>query len=111
MKIDKLLEIVGRFDKLPDDAVVPTEVTAAVLGLCTKSVRDNPELPKRWVSPKRYGQSVRDIRRLVRNGIPEQDRAQNPITPGKRKAVIDQGDRSIRKSEAPAGPSVETATT
>jgi hypothetical protein len=70
MKIDKLLEIVGRFDKLPDDAVVPTEVTAAVLGLCTKSVRDNPELPKRWVSPKRYGQSVRDIRRLVRNGYP-----------------------------------------
>jgi hypothetical protein len=67
MKIEKLLEIVGRFDKLPDDAVVPTEVTAAVLGLCAKSVRDNPELPKRWVSPKRYGQSVRDIRRLVRS--------------------------------------------
>jgi hypothetical protein len=92
MKIDKLLEIVGRFDKLPDDAVVPTEVTAAVLGLCTKSVRDNPELPKRWVSPKRYGQSVRDIRRLVRNGIAEQDRAQNPITPGQRRAASDQGE-------------------
>jgi hypothetical protein len=80
MKQDKLLEIVGRFDKLPDDAVVPTEVTAAVLGLCTKSVRDNPELPKRWVSPKRYGQSVRDIRRLVRDGIAERDRVQTNIT-------------------------------
>jgi hypothetical protein len=71
MKKEKLLEILGRFDSLPDTAVVPTEVTAVVLGTCTKTVRNNPQLPKRWVSPGRYGQAAGDIRRLVRDGISE----------------------------------------
>jgi hypothetical protein len=80
MKKAKVLEILGRFDNLPDTAVVPTEVTAAVLSTCTKTVRNNPQLPKRWVSPGRYGQAVGDIRRLVRNGIVEQDRVPTSIT-------------------------------
>jgi hypothetical protein len=93
MKKAKLLEILRQFDNLPDTAVVPTKVTAAVIGTCEKTVRNNPLLPKRWVSPGRYGQGVGDIRRLVRDGIPEQDRGQTNITT--KRAVATEGEVAV----------------
>jgi hypothetical protein len=65
---DQAFEIVKRFDLLPDNAVVQTKVTALVLGLCERTVRYHPQLPRVQLSQGRYGQRVGDIRNLVRQG-------------------------------------------
>jgi hypothetical protein len=65
-----LREILERFDLLPDDAVVPTKVTAIVMGLSERTVRYHPHLPRHEVSIGRYGQRAGDIRKLCREGIP-----------------------------------------
>jgi DNA-directed RNA polymerase subunit H (RpoH/RPB5) len=62
-----LNEILKRFDALPDDAVVSSNVTATILGVCSKTVREHPHLKKVWVSANRYGQRVGDIRKIVRD--------------------------------------------
>jgi hypothetical protein len=65
-----LAEILERFDALPDDAVAPTKITSIILGLSERTVRYHPQLPRVQVSEGRYGQRVKNIRALVRNGIP-----------------------------------------
>jgi hypothetical protein len=70
MMTPALREVLERFDALPDDAVSPTKVTAIVLGLSERTVRYHPMLPRRQVSLGRYGQSVGDVRKLARDGIP-----------------------------------------
>lgn len=72
---DALREILERFDSLPDDAVVPTKVTATVTGLSERTVRYHPHLPRHEVSIGRYGQRVGDVRKLCREGIPEGEQA------------------------------------
>ena len=67
---DALREILQRFDILPDDAVVPSKVTAIILGTSERTVRYHPHLPRRQVSMGRYGHRVGDIRKLAREGIP-----------------------------------------
>jgi hypothetical protein len=69
----KLREILERFDALPDDAIVPTKVTSILLGTSERTVRYNPHLPRVQVSRGRYGQRVRDIRNIVRHGIPQHE--------------------------------------
>jgi hypothetical protein len=68
--MNSVLESLKRFDALPDDAVVETAVTAAVTSLSERTVRYHPQLPRVQISRGRYGQRVKDIRALVRNGIP-----------------------------------------
>jgi hypothetical protein len=65
---DKLREILQRFDTLPDSAVVPTKVTATILGLSERCVRYHPRLPRVQVSEGRYGQAVGDVRKILRSG-------------------------------------------
>jgi hypothetical protein len=67
-----LREILERFDVLPDDAVVPSKVTAIVLGLSERVVRYHPKLKRVEVSVGRYGQRVGDIRKIVRQGTPQE---------------------------------------
>lgn len=62
---DKLLEILERFAALPDEAVVPSKVTAIILGTSERTIRYHPTLPRVQVSVGRYGQRVGDIRRLT----------------------------------------------
>jgi hypothetical protein len=61
---DNIAEILRRFDQLPDDAVVPTAVTAAVHGVSPRTVR------RRYLSvqlsPNRKGQRVGTIRAMSR---------------------------------------------
>jgi hypothetical protein len=64
-----LRKVLERFDVLPDDAIVPTKVTAAILGLSERTVRYHPSLPRRSVSEGRYGQRVGDIRKIAREGV------------------------------------------
>ena len=56
--------IFENFDKLPDDAIIPVAVTAAVLGLCEKTVRNR--FPSVRISPGRLGQRVGYVRAIVR---------------------------------------------
>jgi hypothetical protein len=63
---DALREILERFDALPDDAVVPSRITATILGLSERTVRYHPGLRRVRLSIGRYGQRVGDIRQLVR---------------------------------------------
>jgi hypothetical protein len=69
---NKLRAILDRFAALPDDAVLPTSVTAIILGVSERTVRYHSNLPRRQVSRGRYGQRVGDIRKLVREGIPQE---------------------------------------
>jgi hypothetical protein len=56
------------FDDLPDDAVVPRWVTAAVLNVSERTVRRS--LPTVNLSPRRRGNRVGDIRTIARGGTP-----------------------------------------
>jgi hypothetical protein len=68
----ELREILERFTALPDDAVVPSSVTAIILGTSERTIRYHPHLPRRQVSRGRYGQRVGDIRKLAREGMPRE---------------------------------------
>jgi hypothetical protein len=65
-EVRKALE---RFDILPDDAVLPTKITAIILGVSERTVRYHPSLPRKSVSRGRYGQRVGDIRKIAREGV------------------------------------------
>jgi hypothetical protein len=58
------LEIVKRFDQLPDDAVVPTAVTALVHNVSERTVRR--AYPSVQLSTRRKGQRVGTIRAMSR---------------------------------------------
>lgn len=70
-----LHEALARFNVLPDDAVLPSQVTAIILGVSERTVRYHPHLPRVQISRGRYGQRVADIRRLCRDGIPRGEQA------------------------------------
>jgi hypothetical protein len=67
-----LREILERFDALPDAAVVPSKVTAIILGMSERTVRYHPDLSKVQISANRYGQRAGDIRKLCREGATEE---------------------------------------
>ena len=71
MMTNKLREILERFAALPDDAVLPSRITAIILGLSERVVRYHPSLPRVQLCAGRYGQRVGDIRKLVRGGMKE----------------------------------------
>jgi hypothetical protein len=61
---DNIAEILRRFDELPDDAVVPSRVTAAVHGVSLRTVRR--AYPSVQLSPGRKGQRVGTLRKMSR---------------------------------------------
>jgi hypothetical protein len=62
-------ETLARFNVLPDDAVLPSQVTAIILGVSERTIRYHQHLPRVQISRGRYGQRVGDIRKLCREGI------------------------------------------
>jgi hypothetical protein len=64
MKPLTALELIENFDRLPNDAVVPTTVTAALTNMSEWTLRRH--LRKVRLSPRRCGFRVGDIRALVR---------------------------------------------
>jgi hypothetical protein len=68
--IHTIQEALARFDAMPDDAIVPTRLTAIILGVSERTIRYHPNLPRVQISRSRYGQRVRDIRKLCREGAP-----------------------------------------
>jgi hypothetical protein len=67
-----LHEALARFNVLPDDAVLPSQVTAIILGVSERTIRYHPNLPRVQISRGRYGQRVDDIRKLCREGISQE---------------------------------------
>jgi hypothetical protein len=59
-----ITEILQRFDHLPDDAVVPTEITAIIHGVSERTVRRT--YPSVQLSPGRKGQRVGTLRAMSR---------------------------------------------
>jgi hypothetical protein len=59
-------EKVAAFDTLPNDAVVPDEVAAALLSIDVMTLRRNNPIPQIKLSERRRGRRAGDIRRLVR---------------------------------------------
>jgi hypothetical protein len=64
MPPDDTADILKAFDTLPDDAVVPTRVTALVHGISERTVRRT--YPYVQLSPNRKGQRVGTIREMAR---------------------------------------------
>jgi hypothetical protein len=60
-----IAEILRRFDLLPDDAVVPSFVTAVVHGISERTVRRT--YPSVRLSKNRKGQRVGTLRAMSRN--------------------------------------------
>jgi hypothetical protein len=59
------VDTIKAFDDLPDDAVVPRRVTAAVLNISERTVRRS--VPTVKLSPRRRGNRVGDIRAIARS--------------------------------------------
>jgi hypothetical protein len=59
-------EIVASFDQLSNDAIVPDEVSAKVLGTSPWTIRRNGLLPCRRISERFQGNRVGDIRAVAR---------------------------------------------
>jgi hypothetical protein len=70
-----LHEALARFNVMPDDAVLPSQVTAIILGVSERTIRYHPNLPRVQISRGRYGQRVADIRKLCREGVPSSGEA------------------------------------
>jgi hypothetical protein len=64
-----LRELLERFDALPDDAVVPSKLTAIIIGTSERTVRYHPQLKRIQIARGRYGFRVGDIRKLCRDGM------------------------------------------
>jgi hypothetical protein len=63
-----IAEILRNFDSLPDDAVVPSWVSAAVHGISMRTVRRT--YPSVKLSPNRKGQRVGMLRAMSRGEKP-----------------------------------------
>jgi hypothetical protein len=66
---NELQAFLERFDKLPDDAIVPARKAKAIVPLSERTLRYHPKLPRRYVSERLYGFSAGDLRRLMRGGV------------------------------------------
>ena len=62
------IQIIERFDRLPEDALVTGRVLQMVLGggVSDRTIRRAPPVPRRQISERRFGFRVGDIRALVR---------------------------------------------
>jgi hypothetical protein len=54
------------FDSLPNDAIVPDRVAAAILAISIWTLRRENPVPTRRISERRRGRRVGDLRALAR---------------------------------------------
>jgi len=66
MRAIDLYARLAAFDRLPDAAIVPDAVAAAVLGISEDTLKRNNPVPWRQVSERRGGRCAGDIRALTR---------------------------------------------
>jgi hypothetical protein len=58
--------IFEQFDRLPDDAIIPDPVAAAILSMSVWTLGRNDPVPRRQISERLRGRRAGDIRALVR---------------------------------------------
>jgi hypothetical protein len=58
------------FDSLPNDAIVPDRVAAALLAISIWTLRRENPVPARQISERRRGRRVGDLRAKVRGAEP-----------------------------------------
>jgi hypothetical protein len=58
--------IFEQFDRLPDDAIAPDPVSAAVLSMSIWTLNRTNPVPKRRISERIHGRRVGDLRALAR---------------------------------------------
>lgn len=68
-KSPSAIELIENFDRLPNDAVVPTKIAAIVLGISEWTVRR--EHPLVYLSSRRRGMRVGTVRDIARGQIAE----------------------------------------
>ena len=56
----------SQFDSLPNDAIVPDRVAAAILSISIWTLRRENPVPVRQITERRYGRRVGDVRAKVR---------------------------------------------
>jgi hypothetical protein len=57
-------EIVAKFDRLPDAAIIPDQAAAQILGMSRWTLKRANPIPQFSLSPRHRGRRVGDIRRL-----------------------------------------------
>jgi len=65
MKARDVSEILRLFPELPDAAIVPRKVTALLTGMSLRTIRRNPPVPDREITPDLIGHRVGDLRRFL----------------------------------------------
>ncbi len=60
------IDLLQNFDKLPADALVPSKIAAAVLGISTRQLRRSPPIPKIKTGIRSCGYRAGSIRALAR---------------------------------------------
>lgn len=65
----KFVDILKNFDALPDSALIHTNVVVALTGLSDRTIRHHPLLLRHYVSQDRYCFRVRDVRKLLSDGV------------------------------------------
>jgi hypothetical protein len=58
--------ILEQFDRLPDDAIVPDQVSAVLLNMSRWTLNRINPVPARQISERIHGRRVGDLRALVR---------------------------------------------
>jgi hypothetical protein len=62
---DQLAEL-AQFDSLPNDAIVPDRIAAAILAISIWTLRRENPVPARQISERRRGRRVGDLRAIAR---------------------------------------------
>lgn len=65
-----IIDLLQNFDKLPDDAIVPSKITAALLNISTRQLRRSPPIPKVKTGIRSCGYRAGSIRALARGHSP-----------------------------------------
>lgn len=60
------IDLIRRFDELPNDMLVPPKIAAIILSKSTRHLRRHPPVPVVRISERGVGFRVGDLRQLIR---------------------------------------------
>jgi hypothetical protein len=75
-----IIDAIKRFAVAPDDLVFSPPAAAVILGdLSVRTVRAHPHLRRVYTSADRFGYTAGDLRRLIREGVPDRRIRAGPV--------------------------------
>ena len=66
---EKEIEILARYERLPDSAAVPLKICSLVTGISERTWRDNPPIRTFFLTPHKRGANVGQLRALTRGEV------------------------------------------